>query len=263
VSAPDGGWIGGGRPSGRGAGGGPDARLGGLLGEAVGLFRAHLWMFVGIAGGVVAVVNLILGVGLGELTSSYQEQASSGVEVITLAASAFVTTPLITAMLAQAVIDIRAGEAPSAGRAVQRGLDLFAPILLAIVLYVAAVIAGFFALVVPGVYVAVRWYFVAQAIVVDDRRGFAALARSGELVNGNWWLALGAGLLFNLVVAIPAQIVDLVFDAAARAVDSEALLVVGQIAYQAFSLPFVAIGGTLFYLRLRDQARPRPGLAPL
>jgi hypothetical protein len=231
------------------------------LAEAIGLFRAHLWMFVGISGGVVAVVNVILGVGLGELTSPYQAQASNGVEVITLAASAFVTTPLITAMLAQVVVDIRSGQPPSAARAVQRGLDLFAPILLAIVLYVAAVIAGFFALLVPGIYVAVSWYFVAQAIVVDDRRGFAALARSGELVKGSWWWALSAGLLFNFAVAIPAQIVDLVFDAAAQAVNSEALLVVGQIAYQSFSLPFVAIGGTLFYLRLRDRARPRPELA--
>jgi hypothetical protein len=241
----------------------PSWRLGGLLTEAIGLFRAHLWLFVGISGGVVAVVNLILGVGLGELTSPYQAQASSGVEAITLAASAFVTTPLITAMLAQVVLDIRAGEAPSAARAVQRGLDLFAPILLVIVCYVAAVIAGFLALLVPGVYVAVSWYFVAQAVVVDDRRGFAALARSGELVKGSWWWALGAGLLFNFVVWIPAQVVDLVFDAAAQAVNSEALLVLGQIAYQAFSLPFVAIGATLFYLRLRERARPRPTPAAL
>jgi len=217
-------------------------------------------MFVAIAGGVAAVVNLILGYGLGELTSRYTGQTSQSVGLITLAAAAAVTTPLITAMLAQAVLDIRAGEAPSAGRAVQRGLDLFAPILLTILLYIGAVVAGFL-LIVPGIYLGVSWYFVAQAVVVDDRRGVAALARSGELVRGNWWRALAAGLLFNLLVGIPSQLGNLAFDAAARAVNAEGVVVLGEIVFQAFSLPFVAIGATLFYLRLRDEHRPvRTGL---
>jgi len=235
----------------------PDPGLGGLLIEAVGLFRSHLWMFVAIAGGVAAVVNLILAFGLGELTSRYRGQTSQSVGFIKVAAAAAVTTPLITAMLAQVVLDIRSGEAPSAGRAVQRGLDLFAPILLTILLYIGAVIAGFL-LIVPGIYLAVSWYFVAQAVVVDDRRGVGALARSGELVKGNWWRALAAGLLFNILVAIPSQLLNLAFDAAARSANAEGVLVLGQIVFQAFSLPFVAIGATLFYLRLRDEPRPVP-----
>jgi hypothetical protein len=219
------------------------------------LYRAHIWMFVAIAGGVVAVVDVILGVGLGELTSRYQSDPSSANGVITLAASAFVTTPLITAMLAQAVVDIRAGEPGSATGAVQRGLDLFAPVLIVIILYVAAVIAGFFAFIVPGVYIAVSWYFVAQAVVIDGRRGFAGLARSGELVRGNWWRALSAGLLFNVAVAIPSSALKVVFAAAAKAADAQGILVVGDIVYEAFALPFVAVGATLFYLQLRDAPR--------
>jgi hypothetical protein len=226
------------------------------LRQAVELYRANLWLFVSIAGGVVAVVDVILGVGLGELTSGYRSQAASGVGAITLAASAFVTTPLITAMLAQAVIEIRAGAEVSVGGAVQRGLDLFAPILLVIVLYLAAVLAGFFAFVVPGVFVAVSWYFVAQAVVVDGARGFAALARSGELVRGNWWRALATGLVFNIAVAIPSTVVNIVFELAGRAANAEAVVVLGDIVYQAFALPFVAVGATLFYLQLRDEPRP-------
>lgn len=234
----------------------PGPSLIGLVSQSITLFRAHLWMFVAIAGGVVAVVDVILGLGLGELTKPYSSQLPKGAAVITLAASAFVTTPLITGMLAQAVVEILAGEQPAAGRAIQRGLDLFAPILLTIVLYLAAVLAGFFAFVLPGIFVAVNWYFVAQAVVVDNRRGVAALARSGELVRGNWRQALAAGLVFNLVVAIPSTLVNVVFDALARAVNAEGVIVLGDIVYQAFSLPFVAIGATLFYLRLRDLPRP-------
>jgi hypothetical protein len=230
--------------------------IGDLFNQAARLFRAHLWTFVAISGGVVAFVDLVLGVGLGELTSGYRSRTASGVDVITLAASAFVTTPLITGMLAQAVVDVRAGGVPTAGRAVQRGLDLFAPILFVILLYLAAVVAGFFAFVAPGVFFGVSWYFVAQAVVVDDCRGFRALARSGELVRGNWWRALATGLVFNVAVAIPSSVVNIVFELAAKAADSEGIVVLGDIVYQAFALPFVAIGATLFYLRLRDEPRP-------
>jgi hypothetical protein len=223
------------------------------------LYRAHIWKFVAIAGGVVTVVDVILGIGLGELTSGYQSRPSSANEVISLAASAFVTTPLITTMLAQAVVDIRAGEQWTSTGAVQRGLDLFTPVLIVIVLYVAAVIAGFFAFVVPGVFIAVSWYFVAQAVVIENRRGFAALSRSGELVRGNWWRALGAGLAFNIAVAVPSSVVKTAFDAAAKAADAQGLLVLGNIVYEAFALPFVAVGATLFYLQLREASGAGPG----
>jgi hypothetical protein len=38
--------------------------------------------------------------------------------------------------------------------------------------------------ILPGVYLAVRWYFVPQAVVIDGARGPAALTRSGQIVRG-------------------------------------------------------------------------------
>ena len=125
-----------------------------------------------------------------------------------------------------------------------------------IVLYLAAVLAGFFAFVLPGIFVAVNWYFVAQAVVVDDRRGVAALARSGELVRGNWRRALADRTGLQPGRRDPVDARQRRLRRAARAVNAEAVIVLGDIVYQAFALPFVAIGATLFYLRLRDLPRP-------
>ncbi len=57
---------------------------------------------------------------------------------------------------------------------------------------------------------------------------------------------------------VPSQLVALVFDAAARQADAAAILVVGDIVIQSFSVPFLAIGATLFYLDLRARGQPPP-----
>lgn len=227
-----------------------------LFARTFGIYRAHLRMIVAVAAGVAAVVELILGLGLGQLTAGYRASSPIGEQAVEFAASAFVTTPLVTAMLARAVLDVVSGEQPSARRAIRCGLDLFAPLLIAMVLFVVALAAGFFALIIPGIYILVSWYFVAQAVVVDDRRGLAALARSGELVRGHWPAAALVGLAFQLAILIPGMVVSTAFDAAARGLDAAAVLVIGGIFVQAFSLPFVAIGATLFYLDLRADAVP-------
>ncbi len=233
-----------------------------LFSRTADIYRAHLRLILVISGGVVAVVDLILALGLGQLAAGYRARMPAGAQIVTYAAILFVTTPLITAMLARAVLDVVAGEEPSTRRTVRCGLDLFAPLLIATVLWTAAWVAGLFALIIPGVYIAVSWYFVAQAIVVDDRRGLAALTRSGELVRGRWLRAALTGVVFELVALIPSSVAGLAFDAAARAADAAAILVVGDIVVQSFALPFVAIGATLFYLDLRaEPPRLRPPAA--
>jgi hypothetical protein len=236
---------------------GPTA-LGLLFSRTAAIYRAHLPMVLAVAGGVVLIVDLILGVGLGQLTSSYRATSSTSQEVVTFAASALVTTPLITAMLARAVLDVVAGEQPSAGRSIQCGLDLFAPLLVAVILWIVALAAGLFALILPGIYISVSWYFVAQAVVVDDRRGLAALARSGELVRGRWTGAALTGLAFQLAVLVAGSLVGYAFSVAASAVNADAVLVLGDVIFQSFAIPFVAIGATLFYLDLRATVVPPP-----
>ena len=77
-----------------------------------------------------------------------------------------------------------AGEAPRARDALQSGLDAFAPIFLVVVLAGVGITIGLVLLVVPGVYLAVSWYFVPQAVMIDGARRTRALKRSSELVRG-------------------------------------------------------------------------------
>lgn len=228
-----------------------------LIEDSFDLYGARVMLFLALAGGVALVVDGILALGLGELTARYRERSPAGQQTISLLASGLVKTPLVAAMIAHAVLDLEAGREPSAKRAAQAGLDVFAPLLLAVVLYVGVVVAGAFAFVLPGVWLAVLCFFVAQAVVVDGRRGTAALVRSAELVAGRWFRTLLCGAVFYAMAVVPGLALALAFDALARAAHIEALVVFGNVLYDTLALPLLGIGATLYYLELR--AHPRSG----
>jgi hypothetical protein len=73
-----------------------------------------------------------------------------------------------------------------------------APTLLgAATLYALAVLAGFLLLVLPGVYVAVRYAFFAQVIAASDASAVDALRGAGALSAGRWgsmWLGIDVAL---------------------------------------------------------------------
>src|SRR2546430_16884987 len=71
------------------------------------------------------------------------------------------------------------------------GLEAFRPVFGALVIAAAGVVLGLFVFILPGIWLFVRWAFVPQAVVLDGRRGVAALQRSAELVTGSWWRGFG------------------------------------------------------------------------
>jgi len=122
-----------------------------------------------------------------------------------------------------------------------------------VLLAAIGIAVGFVALIVPGVFLAVRWYFVPQAVVVDGARGRAALSRSGELVDGFWWRTFGLVVLANLAVAIPGFILVTPFTAIAESTDRAVWALVGSAVTTSVTTPFVALFSTLLYYDLRAR----------
>ena len=114
---------------------------------------------------------------------------------------------------------------------------------------------GLVLLVVPGVYLAVRWYFVPQAVMVDGARGTRALKRSGELVRGHWWRTFGLLVAANLAAVIPGVILVTPFEAIASSADRAVWSLVGTVATETITAPFVALFSTLLYYDLRTRRR--------
>lgn len=235
--------------------------IGQLLSAAWQFYARHARLIMLVTLPVVAFVDVVIGAGLGELTAGVHKKLPAADFYISLAGSELVAVPLLTAMVARTVVIAGAGgERPRARRVLEEGLDLFLPALVAMILFWIGVIGGLFFFVIPGIYLAVSWYLVVQAAVIDGHRGVGAINASAALVRGRWWHTAGVLLVLQLAAGIPSAIIAIAFEGLAKVANSDALVIAGNVLVDTVALPFVAVGATLYYLELRalsGAAQPR------
>ena len=219
--------------------------LGELLSTTFALFGRHSAVFLTaaliISAPVTLIVDGIWGRALADAADADPDPAvtwtSTGLSVIVI--------PLVTAL--QVVIG--RGEQPTVGGALRAASGRFPAAVGAVILYAIGVAVGLIALVVPGVWLLVRWAFAAQAAVVDELSPVGALRRSADLVKGRWWRTFGmlvaSGLLFALIGALITAILT--------AIDNGAIYVAGLIVVEAFVLSLTGIFGTLLFFDLRAR----------
>lgn len=225
--------------------------MGALFRDSLRVFGSHAWLFILLSAAVVVPVELIVeGVGLEMLTSSYDESPPLVESAVPTVVGFLVVTPIITAICIYALHSIAEGQRPSAGQVFVAGFEAFTPLFGAVVLAAIGIAVGFLALFVPGVYLAVRWYFVPQAVVIEGARGPAALSRSTQIVQGFWWRTFGLVVLANLAVAIPGFLLLAPFSAVASSTDEAVWALVGTILATSVTTPFVALYSTLLYYDL-------------
>jgi len=226
--------------------------VGELLRSSFDLYRRNARIVLAMTVPIVAVVTVLTALGLGEFSARLTPAPPVRDMWIDQLASQLVTAPLVTAILARWVYLKRRGEIVNATELVANALEVFPVLLLVIVTWLAASVLGMVTLIVPGIYVFVSWYFVVQAVVIDGDRGFAPVSRSAALVRGHWWQSAGTGVAFLLASYVPQLVLEYAFIPAARSANSYAVLVAALAVARVVTLPFVAIGATLYYLRLRD-----------
>ena len=110
---------------------------------------------------------------------------------------------------------------------------------------------GLVALIVPGIWLSVRWYFAAQAAVVDRLRPVDALRRSAEVVETRWWRTLGVLLGFGPLIGIFGAVAGLVI----ATIDNGAIYTSAQVLLRAGLLSLTAIFATLLFFDSRARAR--------
>ena len=225
--------------------------VGALFRDALAVFGRHFWLFITLSAVVVVPTELIVeGVGLEMLTSSYDASPSVAEFLVPGIVDFLVVTPIVTAICIYALHQIAAGERPRAGEVLTAGFEAFTPLFAAVVLAAAGIALGFVVLIVPGVYLYVRWFFVPQSVVIEGARGTRALSRSGLLVTGFWWRTFGLVVLANIAIAIPGFVLLTPFTAIADSTDRAVWTLAGSAATTSITAPFVALYSTLLYYDL-------------
>jgi hypothetical protein len=228
--------------------------VGALIGDGFAIYLREFRTFFVIALAVVVPVNVIVeGVGLGQLTADYDSSPGPAENLIPIVSSFLLVAPLTNAMCIYALLDLADGERPRAFATIQRGLDVFAPLLLVMLLYAGAVVLGAFALLIGAVVAFVFFGFCIQAAVVEGKRGSQALRRSWQLVRPGWLRVTGVTLLSNLLVGLLSAIVGAPFLGAADSSGSAVYQLVGTTVGGVLFAPPAALIITLLYFDQRTR----------
>lgn len=231
--------------------------LGQILNTSYLLYKAHFRVIAGIAVVVVIPLTVLsLGVIDGYLWTGFDRDDSSALAQLDIGYSiitALITTPLVTAGLVFSVLDLGEGREPSARRSLEAAGPVLSTLIATLLLVAAGVLLGLLALIIPGIYLGVRWFMAPQAVVVEKLGPTAAIRRSGDLVQGTWWRVLGIGLVVALLGSGVGTLLSLPFLLAAAGADVGALYVIGRALADTIALPITALGATMLYFDLRAR----------
>lgn len=230
-----------------------------LFRDALTTYWRHFGVFVALAAAIVIPVELVVqGVGMEQLTASYDPNVSPAETIITALVTYLVITPLITAVCIYALLRLSEGEKPAARQSFVSGFEAFTPLFFAVGIAAVGIALGLLALIVPGIYVFVRWFFVPQAVVLEGDRGVAALTRSTAVTQGFWWRTLGLVVLAQLAALLPALVLAAPFASIAESTDRAVWALVGSIVTEIVTAPFIAIFSTLLWFDLGARRRVSP-----
>jgi len=229
--------------------------VGALLRDSLTVYLRHFGTFLALGALVVVPSQVIVGgIGLEQLTADYDTTPSWAETAIAAAVAYLVVAPLITAICVHALRSVAGGGSPGARQAIVKGFESFAPIFFAVLLAAAGIAVGLL-VIVPGVYLFVRWYFVPQAVVLEGARNAGALRASSRLVAGTWWRTFGLVVLVNVLTALAIFVLGFPFTLLASATDRALWGLSGQILATAVTQPFIALFSTLLYYDLRERKR--------
>jgi hypothetical protein len=96
------------------------------------------------------------------------------------------------------------GKPCSLGEAMLEGIAKWGKMWITRLLTGLCVLAGFIALIIPGLYLSIRLSFVDYAVAVENLSGPKALSRSFELTTNRFWRTTGYMLIGMMIVLAPS-----------------------------------------------------------
>lgn len=188
---------------------------------------------------------------------------------------AIIVSAIAEAALVVAVHDFTGNTAPDAGRSVDLVFERIVGVIGSVLMYILFVFAALFLswpimaiwwfvnrkatidgrrdwwlVLIPfalPLYLALRWAFVLQAVMIENRRFWRAFDTSAEAIRGAWWRAFSTFLCVLLITIVPGALGGLSSSGPAYV---EAI-VTGAVG--ALVLPFIVTAQTLLYYDLTSR----------
>jgi hypothetical protein len=238
-----------------------------ILRASARMYARHARLFLGLGipfiplGMIISLVQAAVLGGFGLLGVSASGESAGALLLLVTALG--VTLALFGLALLQgatscALVRLDAGEPIGPITAyrltLKKGRALFVSVSMGVLSGVALFATGF--LIPVAAWLAVRWSFLAQAIMLEDSPALSSLRRSGRLVRRRWLRVaslVGFGALLALIAGpLIGALLILVTDAPLTLMN-----IVAGIVY-ALAMPFIALVTTYLYFdtRVREQLEP-------
>jgi hypothetical protein len=220
--------------------------VGGILGEAWGLYTKFFTRFFAVAAIVYLVTNLLNAI-VATLVSS-----SGGVSVLLELVSVVVTlvgTFWLQGALVYAVADVRDGKIDSTiAELFVRVRPQLWTLIVAGVLAGIGIGIGLVLIVIPGLILLTWWCLIVPSIVMEQKGVGESFARSRELVRGHAWTVFGVVVIAAIASGIASGIIQAIFSF----LGSFLRYWIGGTIASAVVGPFIAIALTLMFFHLKD-----------
>lgn len=155
------------------------------------------------------------------------------------------------------VMQMLNGQRAHAGSALELVGERFWQLAAVVVVTSVGIVLGFFALVIPGLYLVVLWLFAPIVSVTEDRPLKDAIERSGALVKGAFWWTLGSYLAIQVTVTLGALVISDLVDIALNPIGGTTGIVIrGGAAFVALTIvaPIANGGVALMYMDRRVRS---------
>lgn len=133
--------------------------------------------------------------------------ALAGVGTVLMAPYSAVAAIVVWAALVHQTSRAMTGGAVSLGDGYRRALRRFFPLLGAGIVAMVLIGLGFMLFIVPGVLIALMFFAVVQAVVIEEEGPLSALGRSRELAREGWARIFGVLFVTWLIVFLPTMAV--------------------------------------------------------
>ena len=239
--------------------------IGDILNAAFGMYKENWMQFAKIVAVVAIPVSFI------QAFAQDQFFTSKAVHIVTNQATGQVTidtgsgfgraigTAILLGLLGGLVYQVMAGAIARAAASSVVGLPVdidasyrfglarLGSILLIGLLVGLSVGVGLIFLVIPGLFLAVKFAVSIPTLVVENKRGTKAMSRSWELTGGHFWHVVGTFLVAFIIAGIVSAVLTAPFSG------GWFLRAIGSSIAQIVTAPFTAIVTILIYLDLRAR----------
>lgn len=229
-----------------------------LLAAATKIWLSKPSVFIAAALAVILPIEIVFTGVLGGGFSDPEGTPTQTWGIVDQLAVAWFGLSLITAAHARAVVALSAGEKVNTFSALRLGGGAFWTVLGAAIIYGIVTVLGFFALIIPGIWVMVAGMFSAQVAALTRTGPISSFSSSVSLVRrAGWWRSFGYSLLVGLVGFLGALVVSVIpmalGDASGDASVAGPLYVIGLAVATALLYSWTALVTTLLYFSWRAK----------